>query len=47
MGEEFTYNIDCQMCGVETEVTVITVDERPLHCPMCGMESEDVELIED
>jgi len=47
VGEEFTYAIDCDMCEVETEVTVMHVDVRPQFCPMCGAEEPDIELIDE
>ena len=45
--DEFTYALECIICEVETEVTVLDIDERPLHCPMCGSEVEDIVLLDE
>ena len=42
--DEITFEIECDVCLVETEVTVILDREVPAYCPMCG---SPVEVIGD
>lgn len=34
--DTYTYDLECELCEVETEVVVKGEDEKPLFCPMCG-----------
>jgi rubrerythrin len=42
---ETEYWVECEVCGVETEVVVLDEEEVPQHCPMCGsvVEYEEIE----
>ena len=45
-GDNFTYEIECDICEVVTEVTVYEIDEKPVFCAMCG-EQVEPELIDE
>ena len=36
MEEEYTYELDCEVCGSVITMTVVGEDELPAFCPMCG-----------
>jgi rRNA maturation endonuclease Nob1 len=40
--EEFQYQLECDVCGVDTFVVVSEVDEKPLFCTMCGSEAANI-----
>ena len=40
MNEEITYEIDCQVCEVTSQVVLDLDEETPAFCPMCGSPME-------
>jgi predicted nucleic acid-binding Zn ribbon protein len=34
--DEVTYEVECEVCEVESQVVVDLDEEIPAYCPMCG-----------
>ena len=44
--DQRSFIVTCELCGSQTIIEVVNVDEAPIHCPMCGVEAiiEEVEV---
>ena len=41
MNDECVYEIQCEICEVNTVITIEEIDEKPAFCPMCGEQLEN------